>query len=947
MNVTDLSDDAFAELIHKAPYSVFQALRASRDRGPVTLSRLAAVHLGMGDTVEAFELSTAALRDRSRIDARAAVRALITRGAAGPSLTLNARHRLDFLDAIALIQNHALEGTDLHVATLINWGAAQMITAEVPAANQTLIRAKTIAERVVGPWPLRQARLRTIDFNLWVLKSRPSDSAEGLADMAEANEAAGVPHLAAMCHLLLAAELSKSDLYTASIFHASRAYALYHAGGLPTQAYLARLAIAKIWLNLGLREQASALFSEKPPPLTGTSGHIARAKRELLQLDYAEWASDFDDAYRAADAAYAELAPLVRSAPGLAVGLPLSEVFIAALMLSQKRGRPDHLDVWVSRIDEVSDSLEKLDGGLPHALINRLLVAWVTGAGETAVRLLDELHAAAAESLLPAAAEVPDHSFLAQLTGKLARYLGTDESPASDVDEYWDHVLHLTGEDDESVRAAYRRANLLPVLNRLLAKGQLEPWGQFEAVELARWGSLAGWIGWGESPADSRSRMRSAFVRAAASRDMAFPASLGGATAVRCGPWPGGLHSSLRASRGVLPTVDLHRLMDSGDWHDEPEILQVFLRRGSVHWARVDPSTGTIKTGTATLDQRALDLLRSCVDWASPEPCQIDRDVAAQLALPTEALGAVAAVRCSTGPFVYDRALARDFAMNLPKRLLSPLGRLLDEKASSLPPLTAFAEAIGQLVPPDSGTHCSRPLTLALSAELARLPFGLARLADGRYLGAVRAVALLPPLNTLAAAPRRSVNSTVEEWDIVVAGDSRGDLGYARGVDSSVSLQAALIQNDTLAASRTAVIYKGHYAASTGFPPSRAGLRAGLRDDTLLTAAHLLAADGASPARVALMCCRGAGLHFADEWGGVASALMVNGAAELIAPTWPIIDSEQASVMDERIGRTLRHRGHLELAFADMFREHLESWLCNDRCALPPHWWSGCFMLKG
>jgi hypothetical protein len=215
---------------------------------------------------------------------------------------------------------------------------------------------------------------------------------------------------------------------------------------------------------------------------------------------------------------------------------------------------------------------------------------------------------------------------------------------------------------------------------------------------------------------------------------------------------------------------------------------------------------------------------------------------------------------------------------------------------------------------------------------------------SGEELIGARSMSLLPPANTLGNMLRRTSNSMVRAWAISTTGASGADLIRSDRINS-VPLREAFMRPSGEVASRHAVLYKGHYAATVRQPSS-----ASIGDDNgdqLLTAHEILASDCVSPARVALMCCRGAGLHFTDEWGGIASALMVKGARELVAPSWPIIDSPCATALDDAIAIILQRPGHFSVHFAELIRGLLDDrkWRMPD--SVQPHWWSGYYLLKG
>jgi hypothetical protein len=959
-----MSDEDFMVACYRKPFTVLVALSRVERPSLRTVVRLAGAHMALSNLVEAFELSEIALRAGPHLAPTDAVRARMIRGVIGTTLRLTDRYRVDFFEAQRLLRQYDIDPTgEVGVALLINWAAAQGTTGHIAAAARTLDLAEAAAQALPEAVPLRAVRLHAIDFNRTILTLPPEDSLEQLAQTVDRLEAAGVFDLAGRVHLDLAKVLSRNELYTAALHHAAQSVRLFEAADQPLAALKARLHLAHVVDNLGLFDQARQMVLDAKPPIDSSAARVGEALRQIEIAVDRERLAEFDAVFAALDTAYGLLFPLIQRAPGLAVTeVPIDDVITHALLTCHKTRDASMRAEWSARADRCARLIGAVEQGEPHALILRSLVAWMNEDWEEADRVMARLADSAAGSAIPGAAAKaaalagpnPSAELQRLMEPLMNAYVGGDPTPVTDVAEYWDHVRHLTGEDDEIIRAAYRRGNLLPVLHRMLSKGQLEPLGQFEAVELSRWGSLAGGIGVAATtgmPMPSvfggpdRRLMRSAFLRRVAGTGAPYPASLGTPRSIAWGRWGGGILSDPSQLPWCPPSVDLRRLILEGDWPEEPECYQLYLRGQRGHWTYLDPATERPERGEFILPEGVLDVIQRTVGWLSPAPTAMDYDLIARIGADAELLSATSAVRCCLGPFVDSSDLARDFAVQLPRPLQRALGPLAERAAEECPSPTEFAIALGRLFPPFLWEQSTRPLLLSLSAELAQLPVMLAVNDAGTRLGLARSISLLPPINTLADMPRPTLNSTVRRWTVLAAGISGTDLTRTNQSEST-PLREAFLRPPGAAATRSAVLYKGHYAAVAG-PPSRARLGGGRADDEFLTAAEILASTSASPARGALMCCRGAGLHFRDEWGGIASALMIKGTRELLAPSWPIIDGPAAAVVDDRFSELLARPGHLSDHFAEVTRSLLHDWLSGSPNAIAPHWWSGYYLFKG
>ena len=491
--VADLGNEEFTVTAHYAPFALFMQARSESGRDPRHLSRLATLQAALGNHLEAFDTARLALKQNPR-DAYDRVRAHITCGTFGSLLFLDTALRTHFLEAVGIIAEAGLAGSDLHVATMINWGCSQSPMRSRDVALRTFDEAEDLAAALPKEWPLRAARLQSIEVNRMLMLLSTADQPEWLFHQARTCERESLPDLAGLCHLHLSQLLSQSDLYTASIHHATRAGALFEAANLPHKAREARLRIARLWFNLGLRDEGAEILAEpgRGAEYLGSSWRLLEADRLTLEGDQLMRVADFEASLGCQEKALEEVRGDLRRDPGLTLNGPLLEICIGAMLACGIGRLPERRDFWIEVLKEFADQLDSPALGVRVGDLLRGFAAFLMREEEIASEIFDRLVEEFQGQGLPVQL---DFAELQSLLDQMASWFGEDESGAGDLLEYWDHVVHLVGEDDETVRAAYRRANVLPVLHRLLSRGLLTPWQQFEAVELARWGSLAGGLG--------------------------------------------------------------------------------------------------------------------------------------------------------------------------------------------------------------------------------------------------------------------------------------------------------------------------------------------------------------------------------------------------------------------------------------------------------------------
>ncbi|WP_157251927.1 hypothetical protein [Patulibacter americanus] len=938
-----ISESEFSILAFREPAKALKRIGYAWQRSPEAASRAASLHLILGDFPEALALGRLALRRAGELDVQSRVRALIAVGTAGTQAHLDLRYRDAFIEARGLLRDHQKLGTDIEVVLLINWASSQMGAYHYSAAHSTLLRAAEVANQLPASWPLKSQRLNVIEFNRFMLSDwQAREPVTAYAEMASKYERGGAWNLAAQCQLIYAGQLRQAKLYTAAVHHASRAERAAVAADAPQLLFRARAEAARVFRNLGMADQAREILETPRPGLRGSAAAADAGRLEMERSSETDRTADYDASLTHLERAWHHFEPIVVTAPGIAVrDLPLSELLFNALLTARMVDDTSHFDRWALRTETTIGRFKAMPSGSPHALMLQTMLAFVAGdrsAAEANALALEDL----AKELAVDSSRVVTLQDLDDLNTQLEALVTSTPSQGDDVAEYFGHLAHVAAEDDESVRAAFRRANIIPVLNRMLMRGELTPWGQFEAVELSRWGSLSGALGrWTDSPT-AKSQLRERFLMDAAARKASYPASLGEPHTLRwTDRWPGGVAPDSRTldkpGPDALESLDLGRMIGEADWCEVPEVLQLYRLGSDIVWSLIDCSDGSISSGRVRLDTGQQALLAATATWSSPAVAPLDHRLLTAARLSPEHLPTVAAVRCCTGPFVDNLIHAQDFALRLPAGSRNALANAL--RALERPRIDAIGRAISGILPRTVAVATDRPLLMAIAPDLATVPWGLGTDNTGRFLMTQRPVAMLPPANTIAATTGRRATSDVPAWDLIRIGSSFGNLSYA-GASAPVSMDVLIGASRGTECRGSAVLYVGHLYAGTGVP-SESSIPLAPSDRNVLTAADIMQMSGVASERAALMCCRGAGVHFSHEWGGFASALMLKGANEIIAPIWPLIDSLEAGIVDNCVASTIVRRGHLELHVRDLIRE-----LSLD-ARIAPHWWAGMTLVKG
>src|ERR1700692_2961476 len=194
-----LENDEFALAAHYVPFALYQQMLSERGRGARYFSRLATLHAAHGDNLEAYAAARYVLKADSHGDAYDTIRAHITCGTYGSMLFLDTGYRIHFLEAVGKIREAGFSGSDLHVATMINWACSQIPGGHAETALRTFDEAEHLARSLPHDWPLRSQRIRSIEINRTMLLS-PADQPGRLFNEARVCERESLWALAGICH---------------------------------------------------------------------------------------------------------------------------------------------------------------------------------------------------------------------------------------------------------------------------------------------------------------------------------------------------------------------------------------------------------------------------------------------------------------------------------------------------------------------------------------------------------------------------------------------------------------------------------------------------------------------------------------------------------------------------------------------------------------------------
>ncbi|MGL5826308.1 MAG: hypothetical protein ACRCYU_16070 [Nocardioides sp.] len=924
--------EEFALATFKAPATVIVQLGDSEPLQAEAIgkwhARRAVCWFGLLCMEEGFDSAQEALKYRGALDPYTLCSALHVRAATARYLADAHAEQMDTNQRESLWKQGLLY-TDLHVAMAINHAAWMIsIDAEVPAIEQQVAVARRIFQRT----RYQNEQLRTVRYLLLEyvrigagLRTDIASAFQELLSFMAVAERAGVPEFAALGHMSLGDLYRASHLYSPSVVHGAAAVELWASCGRDDRKIEALIIQAKTFVSLGLTIRARELLDLVPRSLVGSRGRYLDSER-LQQLS-----SIYSQEGDQGGAARYALA-CARTTPEIVLGDPTKPVLNwvqACIRTRQARDEPGlnearvgfHLAIervppanpWYDFARELETIVEARSQEVDTA-IERFRTKWPDFRGTDGL---------GADLIL----------------GKVLRaFLDVEfgvQSLEDDLTEYWEHIQHLSGEDDEVVRSHYRVANCLPVLHRLLVRGELGAELQFELIELARFGAIAAHLSDLETGLGPRGLRRVA-------RDHLLNVGYD-LPAVYGNPVPlttRGASSKLTEMTGVNP-VALEEVIPCDQNESPVSLLQLYLRGRAVHFV-YRPTNAEAIAGTYPLSPRSAGILNVFKDLMTPKFGSFEARNFGIVGGDRTALAALAGARTAVGPMINDRDLAADLLGYLDRRFRANAWRdLLD---LDVPPLSELCRALGELFPsclvrePPTGK-----LAISTDLELATLPLSLAQLGDKLLLEAHGCLSLLPPLNLIMVAGRAVLKP--QTWSVIRVGNTLGDLSYAGPPSREDEVTNAFAWNDEAAASGTAVVYRGHLAEPVPGMPSSAGIYASptavLRANTLLKDPR----PWRTPARMALLACRAAGWDLGGEWGGLGAAAMLRGTQEVVAPLWPLVDAPSAEQFDEAITDCMA-APDLHGALSVMLIAIQEDWASASRTAIPPHWWASVVLMS-
>jgi len=359
------------------------------------------------------------------------------------------------------------------------------------------------------------------------------------------------------------------------------------------------------------------------------------------------------------------------------------------------------------------------------------------------------------------------------------------------------------------------------------------------------------------------------------------------------------------------------------------------------------------------------DAARLCFRWhVEALPVALEEDVEAfdlrerRWCAPT-----VAIARAALGPLLDDPELGERCLRALPDDVAARCAAQHGDRDEI--GLADVYGPLGDFLIPDAvnayldtyGEHAS--LLVSVQPELATVPTCLLRTGDGRPILDRASVTYAPPARVAAQAANAPELGGAAKAMVVVLNPT-GDLSATAdpGVDCLMGWGEATspefvatranvmtaLQRTTQKPRPTAFAFVGHIRAGNPADPSAALALAPDRaaaEATYLSASALTAPDCATPDRVYLGGCEGAGFGTSLEWSSVAAAALSNGTACVLAHRWPIVDGCGAAEVDAACVALVGSTGEVAAALRQTQRSWLHDWEARRPGSVAPHHWAG------
>lgn len=878
----------------------------------------AAILLIGGDLPEALTEAEAALRNpEARLPTRA--RALQARGTAAVLMDGRVAGITDLRQSLDLLSTAGATGTRLHHGILSNLASSLFRLGDADASEvyEELASVRSFVAATDPEWATQTECLEAYNDVLKRSTSMTeSDLVKHMSEVARRCARAGVTRVEGLARATAGEVLGRSEQYTAALFFLLKAEKAFLRDGFDALAFGARVQSASIYQQLGM-SVSQALNQILHYEGNRTSLLLEKARAHSVFAEHHAFLGDNDsanEAYRVAN----QLGLLLRARGML---LPALGDRVAIAMGGLYRARLTGADPhpWVKSFEALFEDCEAPLVGKQMQKLLSVAISMVTMDEEQVSKQLREL---ADEP--PGRFPLPTEALLS--FENLATSFSRSPGLQNDLDEFASHVRHLVGEQEETVRVAYRNANLLPVLNRILRNrgDEVDSWTQFRLVEYSRWGSLP--------PRDQirvGADIKSVSAAALEAEDLRFPTSLHFE----------GLDGDLSAGASHLTTNQFLKVAEGAllgcKW-----LLQMYLAGRQLAWAAVETTSGRLLSGRHLLERHTLQNLRFASYWIAPNPGQSEGAFLADNNLDGKYATTLAAARVANGVFVQDRALARDFILGLPRSCQQEAGNWLQTGDSY--DFDAICQSLGTIFDglPQELWLDESPLALSLGGDFRGVPLTLAW-QGGQPLGCRRPLVTLPPLSVLHYGTNigHALESS-QPWKLVRLGNVAAASGFAPRSETSDVLNA-LTNSPT---GRQTVLYSGHIARGPSGRASSAGIPLG--GDAFLTAADILRMKGIRvPTRVGIVGCEAAGWNLSDEWGGLSAALLLRGTKEVAASDWTILDTHSTAQFDSAIASILTGEEPLETALWQLTQRKYEEWR-KDRAALPPQIWASMRVMR-
>lgn len=317
----------------------------------------------------------------------------------------------------------------------------------------------------------------------------------------------------------------------------------------------------------------------------------------------------------------------------------------------------------------------------------------------------------------------------------------------------------------------------------------------------------------------------------------------------------------------------------------------------------------------------------------------------------------------AAGPLVARPELAAECLDALPRAIAKRAATAINRQAG----LEQVYRDIGTTVLPkplrewlDRGDGENR-LLVSVPAELSSLPFPILELGDADWLGERTVALLTPPSNLASIIAGRPHSSSLLESFLTVS-DPTDDLTNARITNTSMNSLAgwsraseedhvASLSNvlrsfrDLGATGSYGFSYVGHIRAGTKSNPGLSALVLSppipQNDPVLLDARDLHRGSFIAPRDVYLGGCESTGFGTGLEWASIAGAFLTAGTDLVLAHAWPILDTINATQVDEGLIEMLESSCFSASKLLDVQRQWIKDWRLHPTKAIPPHHWAG------